>query len=134
MRVGVLAERTGCHIETVRYYESIGLLGKPARTAGGYRAYGEADVERLAFIMRCRGLGFSVEETRSLVDLTADTCQPCAAVDRLVEHHLADIERRQRELEAMAATLRRSLAACGRTTVDRCAVTDELRQVGTPLA
>lgn len=127
MLVRQLSERAGCHVETVRYYEKIGLLATPSRTAAGYRQYAEADVERLDFIMRCRGLGFSVEETRGLLSLTADAHRSCGDVDALVAEHLADIERRQRELQAMADALRGSLETCARTTVGNCSVTESLR-------
>ncbi|KAF1006871.1 MAG: HTH-type transcriptional regulator HmrR [Luteibacter sp.] len=132
MRISQLAERTGCHLETIRYYERIGLLAEPARTASRYRMYGEPDAERLGFIMRCRGLGFTIEDIRSLLALTADDTRSCDEVDVVVRHHLADIERKQRELAAMADTLRASLANCARTTVGECTVSRRLHGTSLP--
>ena len=69
MKIGELSKVTGTNIETVRYYERIGLLPKPARTAGNYRSYGEPHRSRLAFVRHSRELGFAIEEVRSLLDL-----------------------------------------------------------------
>lgn len=69
MKISEAADASGCHLETIRYYERIGLLPRPGRTGNGYRVYGPADIERLRFIARGRDLGFSLEEVRSLLQL-----------------------------------------------------------------
>ena len=70
MKISQAAEASGCHLETIRYYERIGLLPQPGRTGSGYRVYEPADIERLRFITRGRDLGFSLEEIRSLLQLS----------------------------------------------------------------
>ena len=72
MKISQAAEASGCHLETIRYYEKIGLLPHPTRTDSGYRVYTSADIERLRFIARGRDLGFSLEEIRSLLQLASD--------------------------------------------------------------
>src|SRR5690606_41081910 len=93
MKIGEVAERSGCHPETVRYYERIGLLPAPPRTPGGYRDYRPADADRLRFISRGRELGFSLEEIRSLLGLAEDDGLSCQDVDRLARGHRSE-ERR----------------------------------------
>jgi MerR family transcriptional regulator, mercuric resistance operon regulatory protein len=121
MRISELAAATGCNLETIRYYERIALLPEPPRL-GTYRRYGAGDVARLEFIMRCRHLGFSLEETRSLLGLSTKRDDSCAAVDVIVQTHLEQIEARQRALAEMAADLRGMLAACAQDTVATCNV------------
>jgi MerR family mercuric resistance operon transcriptional regulator len=121
MRISELATATGCNLETIRYYERIALLPEPSRL-GTYRQYGADDVARLDFIMRCRHLGFSLEETRSLLGLSAKRDDSCAAVDVIVQTHLEQIEAKQQALAEMAADLRGMLAACTQKTVATCSV------------
>jgi MerR family mercuric resistance operon transcriptional regulator len=121
MRISELAAATGCNLETIRYYERIALLPEPPRL-GTYRQYGADDVARLDFIMRCRHLGFSLEETRSLLGLSARRDDSCAAVDGIVQTHLEQIEAKQKALEEMATDLRGMLAACSQDTVATCNV------------
>ena len=96
MKIGEASAASGCHIETIRYYERAGLMSKPARTEGGYRAYRPEEVQRLRFITRGRELGFSIEEIRSLLALAGDATLSCGDVDRLARQHLADIRTRVR--------------------------------------
>jgi len=121
MRISELATATGCHLETIRYYERIALLPEPPRL-GSYRQYGPDDVARLDFIMRCRRLGFSLEETRSLLGLSTQVDTSCAAVDVIVQAHLEQIEAKQKALAEMAADLRGMLASCAQETVATCSV------------
>lgn len=86
-----LARRTGCNLETIRYYEKIGLMPEPPRTASGYRIYDENHVARLRFILRGRKLGFSIEELRGLLSLVDRGTQTCAEVQAVTERHLADV-------------------------------------------
>ena len=88
MRIGEAATASGCHIETIRYYERVGLLPHPARTGGGYRDCRPGEVDRLRFITRGRELGFSLEEIRSLLTLSDDPALSCHDVDQLARHHL----------------------------------------------
>lgn len=131
MKIGTAATASGCHIETIRYYERIGLLPPPARTAGGYREYLPKEVERLRFITRGRELGFSLEEIRSLLKLSDDPALSCQDVDQLARHHLADIEQRMRELRRIARELQRTIASCAGGKRGECAILGALRQRST---
>ncbi len=129
MRISELARRTGCHLETIRYYERIALLPIPARSMAGYRDYTESDAERLGFIVRSRALGFHLDEIRSLLSLAGDSLQPCSEVDVIARAHLAQVEAKQRELASMAAELREMLRACQQGTRATCNI---LRNLASP--
>jgi len=128
MKIGEVAERSGCHPETVRYYERIGLLPAPPRTAGGYRDYRPADADRLRFISRGRELGFSLEEIRSLLGLAEDDGLSCQDVDRLARGHLLDIRNRLNDLQRMASELERVIGSCSGGERGQCAILDTLRR------
>jgi len=128
MKIGAAAAASGCHIETIRYYERIGLLPRPARTTGGYRDYLPQEVDRLRFITRGRELGFSLEEIRSLLALSDDPALSCRDVDQLAHHHLADIQQRVRELRRIARELERTIASCAGGKRGQCAILGALRQ------
>jgi MerR family mercuric resistance operon transcriptional regulator len=132
MKIGAAAAASGCHIETIRYYERIGLLPHPARTGGGYRDYLPKEVDRLRFITRGRELGFSLEEIRSLLMLSDDPALSCHDVDLLARHHLADIQQRMRELRRIARELERTIASCAGGKRGACAILGALRQRPTP--
>lgn len=127
MKIGEVAESSGCHPETVRYYERIGLLPEPPRTAGGYRDYRPADADRLRFISRGRALGFSLDEIRSLLGLAEDDDLSCGDVDRLARGHLLDIQARLGDLQRMASELERVIASCSGGERGQCAILDTLR-------
>lgn len=131
MRIGEAATASGCHSETIRYYERVGLLPPPARTGGGYRDYLPQEVERLRFITRGRELGFSLEEIRSLLTLSDDPALSCRDVDQLARHHL-DIQQRVRELRRIARELERTIASCAGGKRGQCAILGALRQRPTP--
>lgn len=127
MKIGEASAASGCHIETIRYYERAGLLPKPARTAGGYRAYRPEEVQRLRFITRGRELGFSLDEIRSLLTLADDASLSCKDVDRLAREHLAQIRARVRELNRMARELERTIVGCRGGRRAQCTILDALR-------
>lgn len=125
MNIGDVAERSGLPPKTIRYYEDIGLV-RPRRGANGYRAFAEADVTRLAFLARARSLGFSIEECRALLALYADETRASADVKHVAEAHLAGIDRKIAELEAMRATLRALVGRCRGDARADCAILDDL--------
>ena len=127
MKIGEVAARSGCHPETVRYYERIGLLPAPPRAASGYRDYRPADADRLRFISRGRELGFSLEEIRSLLGLAEDDGLSCKDVDRLARGHLLDIRNRLNDLQRMASELERVIGSCSGGERGQCAILDTLR-------
>ena len=120
LTIGAVSKRTGCNIETIRYYEKIGVLPKPARRGSGYRSYTDADVRRLMFVRRARELGFSIDEVRALLRL-ADQQEPsCDAARALAVHHLADVRRKIRDLRAIERVLAETAVRCERGEVPGC--------------
>jgi MerR family mercuric resistance operon transcriptional regulator len=105
IQIGELARRSGCNVETVRYYERIGLLPTPARTAGGYRLYETADVRRLMFARRARELGFTLEEVRTLMALSHNVRSACAEVRQLAADHLAVVRAKIADLQTIEGVL-----------------------------
>lgn len=110
--IGALARQTRCNIETIRFYEKIGVLAKPARTEGGHRAYGRAHVERLAFVRRARELGFTLDEARALLRLAAAANVSCAEAKDLAAVHLAGVKAKIADLRAMQKTLTALIVQC----------------------
>ena len=128
MKISTVAANSGCNLETIRYYERIGLMPPPERTPKGYREYSEADVERLRFISRGRGLGFSLQEIRSLLRLAQDPGISCSEVDQLARKHLDDILVRLKDLQRMAREIERTIDHCGGGQRGECTILDSLRQ------
>ncbi len=117
--IGDLAGQTGVTVETVRYYERVGILPRATRTStgsthAGYRRYMPLDVERLRFVKRARDLGFSLDEVRDLMGLAAsDPGRPCGEVDALARAHLAQVEEKIAQLGALRDELRQVIDGCG---------------------
>jgi DNA-binding transcriptional MerR regulator len=124
--IGELARPTGTKIETIRYYERVGLLPAPARTGGNYRAYTRQHLARLNFIRRGRDLGLSLDQVRQLLLLGDDPDQPCTEVGRIARQHLAEVERKLADLNALATELRRLIKQCSRGAVAECRVIEAL--------
>lgn len=127
LSIGTLAKRTGTKVQTIRYYEQIGLMPEPGRTEGGQRRYGEAGLDRLAFIRHSRQLGFSLDAIRELLELSDSPERSCAEVDAVAQRQLREVEARIKRLEALRAELRRMVAECNRDRVADCRVLEVLR-------
>ena len=127
--IGELAQQTSTKVETIRYYERIGLLPTPARTGGNYRAYARGHLERLSFVRRGRDLGFSLDEVRELLRLSDDRNQSCADVDRIARLHLAEVERKLADLRALQAELRQMVDHCQHGTIAECRIIEALAPV-----
>lgn len=126
MKIGELARATGAKVETVRYYESIGLLGDTARTAANYRVYDRAQLDRLSFIRRARTLGFSIEEVRQLLDMASDRSRSCADVDQIARAHRDAIDRKIADLQALRHELDALLTACPASVIGDCHIIEAL--------
>lgn len=127
LKIGDLARATGTKVVTIRYYEKIGLLAAPVRSVGNYRSFDAAALDRLRFIRRCRNLGFSLDQIRELLDLSSDAARPCADVDTITATHLADVERKITDLNALARELRRISKTCnGGGTISNCRILDAI--------
>jgi DNA-binding transcriptional MerR regulator len=112
MHIGRVAKRIGLTPDAIRFYERNALLPKAPRTEGGFRKYGESDVETLAFIRRVQGLGFTLREIRGLLNLRGNRLQPCAPVRRQLEAKLADVRRKLADLRHLEHELRLALCSC----------------------
>jgi MerR family mercuric resistance operon transcriptional regulator len=126
MLIGIFSERTGCHIETIRYYERIKLLPKPPRTEGGHRLYDREQVKRLVFIRRSRELGFSLEEIRTLLRLVDGKRYTCQEVKSIAENHLQDIKRKVSDLRRLQKTLAAISGECEGGLIPDCPIIDTL--------
>ena len=127
MKIGELARAAGVPIDTVRYYERQGLLPLPARTASGYRQYGHDDAARLRFVRRAKALGFTLEEIRELLGLSARREADMAGIKAAAMQKLADIDDKLAELQRMRAGLDSLIASCpGHGALEHCPILDAL--------
>lgn len=126
MRRADLARVTDCYLETIRYYETAGILPPPARTEAGHRTYGPADVLRLRFVMRARELGFSLDEIRGLLGIGDGALRTCAEVKERTEAHLAKVRNKIADLRRIELVLAATSAKCSGADVPDCAVINSL--------
>ena len=112
MQIGIVARKVGLSVDAIRFYERNALLRRAPRTEGGFRQYGEDDLETLAFIRRVQGLGFKLGEIRSLLSLRGSRMQPCAPVRRRLQEKLTDIQQKLADLQKLEKELRLALRSC----------------------
>lgn len=115
-------------METIRYYEKIGLMPDPPRTLGGHRIYDQLLLKRLSFIQRCRKLGFTINEIRELLELVVGGDYSCAEVLENTRAHLDRIKYKIRELKKMERTLKSISSHCSGKDVPECPIVEELWQ------
>ena len=123
---GEVSKRAGCHIETVRYYERIGLLPPPPRSKGGHRIYSRDHLKRLNFICRSRELGFTLQQVRGLLQLVDGNSYTCAVVKELTLDHVAEVRRKVADLKRLQRVLKEMAAQCEGGTVPDCPIIDTL--------
>jgi len=129
MRIGELAKRTSCDIETIRYYEKSGLLEEPARSPNGYREYDGQHLERLQFIRHCRSLQLGLQEVRVLLDIKANPSAGCASVDELLDGHIERVREQMKSLQALEQQLVSLRKQCqGPHSVDECGILQNLNE------
>lgn len=126
LTIGDLAQATDTKIETIRYYERVGLLPAPARTKGNYRSYRADHLNRLSFIRRARNLGFSIAQVQVLLTLADQRDHSCEAVDAIAREHLAEVRRKIADLTALGRELDRVISQCGHGTVSECRIIEAL--------
>ncbi|MDX2259436.1 MAG: helix-turn-helix domain-containing protein [Hyphomicrobiaceae bacterium] len=126
MSIGALSAATGVNIETIRYYEREGLLRQPARTASGRRVYTVEDARRLAFLRRCRELGFSLADARTLAGLAEADAATCAEVKAVVVKHLADVRGKLADLKRLEKALTAMDRSCPGSDSTDCPILDAL--------
>lgn len=126
MNIGELARTADTKVETIRYYERVGLLPAPPRTAGNYRDYSVVHAVRLTFTRRARDLGFSIEQIRELLNLAENKNQSCKAVDTIAREHLANVKQKLADLSALRRELDSLVGQCRHGTVADCRVIEAL--------
>jgi MerR family mercuric resistance operon transcriptional regulator len=124
--IGVLSARSKVNIETIRYYERVGLLRKPNRTAGGYRLYRSADIDRLRFIRRARDLGFTLADVHRLLDLADQKSRSCRRVAEIAVQHLVDVRAKLSDLKRMEGVLSGLVDSCSEGTMPDCPLLETL--------
>lgn len=130
LAIGALSKRTGSKVETIRYYERVGLLPPPGRSAGGYRLFETGHLKRLTFVRRARALGFSIDEVRKLLDLADHRQRPCIEARALAAAHLDDVRAKIADLHAMERILEDAVARCANGRGARCPLIDAFYRDG----
>ena len=128
LTIGSLSKKTGVNIETIRYYEKIGIMPKPQRSDGGNRLYDEGQFKRLNFIRRSRELGFSLDEIREMLRLVDEKDFTCAEIAAISQHHLDDIKLKIKDLRKIERHMKDMLSQCSRERTPDCAILDILFQ------
>lgn len=128
LRRSDLSRLTGCNLETIRYYEKIGIMPEPPRTPANYRTYDETHVARLRFVIRARDLGFSLEEVRELLGMVEGKAGSCAEVQALALRHVASVRSKIADLTRICAVLSETVSKCSGDDVPECPVIDALLQ------
>ena len=126
--IGRAAKASGVSVKMIRHYEAIGLLPNVARTFANYRVYGERDVHNLRFSRRARSLGFAIDDIRALLSLWQDKKRSSAAVKKIAGTHMAALEQRIAEMQAMLTTLRHLTHHCHGDQRPDCPILDDLAQ------
>jgi MerR family mercuric resistance operon transcriptional regulator len=122
LSIGALSQRTGVHIETIRYYERVKMLAPPPRTAGGRRVYGENHRRTLGFIRRARDLGFNLDEIRALLDLDGSGRASCGEAREIASRHLANVRAKLADLVRLEAVLSKTVGQCAANMSPECPV------------
>lgn len=126
LTIGDLARHTGCKVQTIRYYEQLGLMPEPARSPGNQRLYGRVSADRLAFIRHARELGFPLPAIRELLELSDKPHEPCRSADEIARDHLREVEGKIARLNALRAELQRMIRSCRKGHIAQCRVIEVL--------
>jgi DNA-binding transcriptional MerR regulator len=131
LKIGEVAAQSGVSIDTLRYYERLGLLPKPARTSGGYRHYEPRAVDRVGFIKRAQSFGFTLDEIKQMLHLETANPQTCSRVLQLIEHKLEDLNRQHEEIKRLRQELSAYKTECERAITNRqcCPVIEDFVQL-----
>jgi MerR family mercuric resistance operon transcriptional regulator len=124
--IGALSRHTGCNVETIRYYERVGVLPRPPRTGGGQRVYDARHVARLSFVRRARELGFTLRQVRELARLAEDVEPACMDVRAITVSHLGDVRRTIADLRRLERVLAEAARRCEAGDPGRCPIIDAL--------
>jgi len=126
MNIGQAADASGVSAKMIRYYESVGLIGKVSRTVSGYRQYSEKDVQALRFIRRSRDLGFSIERIRTLLALWQDKTRKSVNVKKLADQYIQELDRDIEKLQSIRDQIRHLSNCCHGNNRPDCPIIDDL--------
>ncbi len=126
LSIGRLAQATGCKVQTIRWYEEIGLMPEPGRTPGNQRVYGPEHAARLAFIRHARELGFPLDDVREMLTMGDQPGQSCQAVDAVARRHLNSVKQRIERLKGLETELERMIEQCRGGKVSDCRIIEVL--------
>lgn len=126
LTIGALSQRTGCKVETIRYYERIGLLPAPPRSEGGHRLYREDHLRRLTFIRRSRQLGFTLDEVRGLLAMVDSEVFTCGQIKAVTLDHLDEVRRKLADLAKLERVLTDIAARCDGGSRPECPIVEAL--------
>lgn len=130
IRIGALAQMSGCSVPTIRYYEEVGLVPPASRRSSGHRVYDAEAVQLLAFIRRCRDFGFSIEQTRTLLSLSQGGERDCIEARDIAQEQLKSVRAKMLELLDLERSLAKFVAACNATCLGgpapKCTILKEL--------
>ncbi len=129
MKAGLLSKKADINIETLRYYESIGLLPKPKRLDSGYRIYSETDLKQLLFIKHAKILGFSLKEIKELLYLKVDKERNCTDVRQIAEKKISEIDFKLKEMEKIKKALTKLAEKCRNKNAEECPILNEIENV-----
>ena len=124
--IGDLSKRTGCKVQTIRYYEEIGVMPIAARAHNNRRLYNDIHVSRLMFIRHSRSLGFTLDDIRDLLKLTDQPDHTCAEVDQIARNHLRNIQKKIGALTTMEKEMKRMISQCQGEKISECRIIDAL--------
>lgn len=126
MQIGALSKHSGVNVETIRYYERIGIMPAPTRSASGYRMYSPDHLKRLMFVRRGRELGFGIDELRDLLRLVDGHAYTCAQIHELTLQHVVSVRRKIADLRQLQRVLDDMAAQCGGDQIPECPIIDAL--------
>ncbi|MDO5536997.1 MAG: Cd(II)/Pb(II)-responsive transcriptional regulator [Desulfovibrionaceae bacterium] len=128
MKIGQLAQKAGCQVVTIRYYEKEGLLDQPERTGSNYRIYSEDDLERLRFIRHCRLHGMTLSEIRELLAFKAHPAKNCDWIDSMVEKHIRNVDEQIAALQHLRSHLEELRHKCEGGRGEQCGILRSLNE------
>lgn len=124
--IGQMAKTGHCKVQTIRYYEEIGLLDKAKRSAGNQRIYNQSQIDRLKFIRHSRELGFSLDQIREILSLSDQPSHGCQDVDDIARNHLLDVDSKIKRLQGMKKELKRMINQCNGDQIADCRIIEVL--------
>ncbi|MET0081088.1 MAG: helix-turn-helix domain-containing protein [Candidatus Thiodiazotropha lotti] len=124
--IGQMAEAGNCKVQTIRYYEQIGLLPEPERSEGNQRIYHQNHLDRLGFVRHSRELGFSLDRIREILALSDNPDHSCEEVDQIARSHLQEVESKIKRLQSMRMELKRMINQCAGNQVADCRIIEVL--------